>query len=80
VRGLFFLWIFFTTIEIPAMLFIVGWFVLQLISSLTTVGAEDIGATQIAFLAHIGGFVTGLLLAFLFRQDKQGNNLLSKDI
>jgi membrane associated rhomboid family serine protease len=68
VRGLFFLWVFFTTIEVPAFIFIVGWFILQVFSQVASLGAEVTGGTQVAFLAHIGGFIAGLILAPLLRQ------------
>ena len=45
--------------RIPAWLFISAWFVYQLITGLATFG--DAGA-GVAYSAHIGGFITGLLL------------------
>lgn len=53
-------------IPVPALVMIGLWFVLQLFSgvgSLSQVG--DVGG--VAYMAHIGGFVTGFLLTFLFR-------------
>jgi membrane associated rhomboid family serine protease len=53
-------------IPVPALMMIGLWFVLQLFSgvgSLSQVG--DVGG--VAYMAHIGGFVTGFLLTFLFR-------------
>ena len=46
-------------IRIPALLFLAAWFVVQLVSSATTHGDNGAG---IAFLAHIGGFVAGVIL------------------
>jgi membrane associated rhomboid family serine protease len=68
VRGLFFLFIFFTTIELPAFIFIIGWFILQIFSQVASLSAEVTEGTQVAFLAHIGGFIAGLILAPLLRQ------------
>ena len=51
----------------PALLVIGLWIILQLFSgfgSLQNTGQEQGG---IAYMAHIGGFATGLLLTFLFR-------------
>jgi membrane associated rhomboid family serine protease len=43
------------------------WIVLQLVSGVGTIGYTDESAGGIAYMAHIGGFVAGLLMAFLFR-------------
>jgi membrane associated rhomboid family serine protease len=52
--------------RIPALILIGGWFLLQLISGLGQLGiAEETGG--VAFWAHVGGFVAGLLLALLLR-------------
>jgi membrane associated rhomboid family serine protease len=57
---------FFTTLRIPAMLLLLLWFAVQLISDLA---APD-GGASVAFRAHIGGFLTGMLLVpFLKRRD-----------
>lgn len=57
---------FLSVVEIPAGFMLGYWFVLQLLSgaaSLPFAGSETGG---IAFFAHIGGFVTGILFAKLF--------------
>ena len=57
---------FFTTLELPARLLLLLWFAVQLISDLA---APD-GGASVAFRAHIGGFLTGMLLVpFLKRRD-----------
>ena len=63
VRTLVVLFIVFTTVDLPAGLFIIIWFVLQLVYGLGTVGQVGGG---VAFWAHIGGFVAGLYLVRLF--------------
>lgn len=56
---------FFTTVELPARLLLLLWFAVQLISDLA---APD-GGASVAFRAHIGGFLTGMLLVpFLKRR------------
>jgi membrane associated rhomboid family serine protease len=60
------IFIFFTTIDLPAIFVIGWWFVQQFfygIGSLTTTAAATGG---IAFWAHIGGFITGLVLILPF--------------
>ena len=57
---------FFTTLRMPAMLLLLLWFAVQLISDLAVPG----GGASVAFRAHIGGFLTGMLLVpFLKRRD-----------
>lgn len=50
---------------IPAWVFIGIWFGYQLLYGILTLGS---GGGGVAFLAHIGGFVTGLLVALIFRK------------
>ena len=51
---------FWNTVELPAFLFLGLWFVLQWAQGLTTIGqVADVGG--VAFWAHVGGFLTGLL-------------------
>jgi membrane associated rhomboid family serine protease len=54
-----------TVIEIPAMLFLGGWFALQVFSAFKPqqLGMEE----SIAWWAHIGGFVAGAILMLLTR-------------
>lgn len=56
------IFIFFTVREIPALLFIVFWFVLQLFNGVMALNPMAAQA-GIAWWAHIGGFVIGFLLA-----------------
>jgi membrane associated rhomboid family serine protease len=66
VRTLLFLGPFITITRIPALLLIGFWFVTQLISGVGQLGiAEETGG--VAFWAHIGGFVVGLILGLFFR-------------
>jgi membrane associated rhomboid family serine protease len=53
-------------IPVPALIVIGLWFVLQLFSGIGSLfDTSDAGG--IAYMAHIGGFVAGLVLALLFR-------------
>ena len=55
--------IFFTTVEVPAWLILVYWFVLQIFSGVGELAATT-GVQQggVAWFAHIGGFLAGALL------------------
>ena len=55
----------FTILELPAIFFLGFWFVEQLFfGALTT--ANTVGGGGVAYWAHVGGFVAGLLLIKLF--------------
>jgi membrane associated rhomboid family serine protease len=54
----------FTIVEIPAVIFLGFWFVLQLFSGWLALQGADINS--VAWWAHIGGFVFGMLAVSLF--------------
>ena len=63
-----FLIFFYQLIEIPAILVLGFWFVLQLFDGLGSLGAMGQATTGgVAFFAHIGGFIFGAALALLVR-------------
>ena len=51
--------------RVPAWVFIGGWFLYQLVVSLNTVGDVP-GGGGVAYSAHVGGFITGLVLVRFF--------------
>ena len=64
------LFIFWKLIEVPAILFLGFWFLLQLLSGVGSVGAgQDVSG--IAFWAHIAGFATGAVAIFFFRRPER---------
>jgi membrane associated rhomboid family serine protease len=67
VHTLIFLGFFITTVAVPAVLMLGYWFLIQLVSGIPALSATGGG---VAFWAHIGGFVAGVLLIHPFkRQD-----------
>jgi membrane associated rhomboid family serine protease len=58
--------------RIPAMLLIGFWFATQLISGIGSLTERTHETGGVAFWAHIGGFVAGLMLALLFRPRAAG--------
>jgi rhomboid family protein len=66
VRTLIPLGFIFWTARVPAWVFIGLWFLLQLVDGLASISTATSGG--IAYSAHVGGFVTGLLLVRLFAQ------------
>jgi membrane associated rhomboid family serine protease len=59
------IWLFFIfTISAPAFLAVGLWFVFQVVNGLGMLGGEEAGG--VAYAAHIGGFVAGLILVKFF--------------
>jgi len=58
--------IIFQAVKLPAMVVLIIWFVMQLVSSITT--AAEPGGGGVAFGAHIGGFIAGMLFVGLFKK------------
>jgi membrane associated rhomboid family serine protease len=55
-----------TVVRVPALIVIGFWFVLQLFSGASSIGnIQDTGG--VAYMAHIGGFVAGCVLALIIR-------------
>jgi len=63
------LFIFFPMVELPAGLYLLGWFLMQfwMGSGSLARGAAHAAQGGVAWWAHVGGFVTGLVLIFLMR-------------
>ncbi|HEX4749990.1 MAG TPA: rhomboid family intramembrane serine protease [Bryobacteraceae bacterium] len=62
---LIFIIVFITTIEIPAAFMLIYWFAIQLISGLSSFSSfTDQGG--VAWFAHVGGFLAGILLVKMF--------------
>src|SRR6202040_270589 len=53
---------FFTMIEIPAVLILLYWFALQFFMGVGSVGYSQVAQGGVAWFAHIGGFVSGMIL------------------
>jgi membrane associated rhomboid family serine protease len=67
IQSLVFLGFFYQRIEVPAVIVLGSWFVLQVIDGIAPLGATDSTLVNVAFFAHIGGFVAGALVALPFR-------------
>lgn len=62
IKSLVFIFFFITVLRVPASLYILYWFALQVLSGVVSLGeTSDIGG--VAFWAHVGGFVAGVVLA-----------------
>ncbi|MBI3355139.1 MAG: rhomboid family intramembrane serine protease, partial [Nitrospirae bacterium] len=60
-------------IRIPAVIVIGFWIVIQFLSGAVTIGAKGGG---VAYFAHIGGFISGIILVGLFK--KKGVRLFGR--
>ena len=59
----------FTLIEIPAIIFLLFWFASQLFSGFLSLGGAS--GSGVAWWAHIGGFLFGLLSVFVFARRRR---------
>lgn len=61
------IWMFLFVITVPAFLAVGIWFLFQVTNGLGVLGGQEAGG--IAYAAHIGGFIVGLLLVKSFSRD-----------
>lgn len=59
--------IFFRSFWIPAFLFLIAWFGMQLMSGIGDLSTSSSQSAGVAWWAHIGGFVFGLVFGFIYR-------------
>ena len=64
ITTLVFLGFFYQLINVPAVVVLAFWFVLQLVDGIASLGVTE-ATGGVAFFAHIGGFVFGVLVAVL---------------
>jgi membrane associated rhomboid family serine protease len=63
IHTLIFLGFYATTVAVPALFMLGYWFLIQILSGLPSLGTKTGG---VAFWAHVGGFLAGVALAYLF--------------
>jgi membrane associated rhomboid family serine protease len=62
---------FFQVVELPALLFLIFWFLMQFLNGAVAITAAPYSTGGVAWWAHIGGFVSGMALGFLFPKRKR---------
>lgn len=62
IHTLIFLLFFITTVDIPAVFILLYWFVTQLFSEYGSLMQTQVSSGGVAYAAHIGGFVIGMIL------------------
>jgi membrane associated rhomboid family serine protease len=71
IKALLFIFIFFTIVRVPAWLMIILWFAIQLLNGIASLTDAALMSGGVAYGAHVGGFVAGLLLTLLFRRSQR---------
>ena len=66
VLSLIFIVFFVTLIEVPALVLLAAWFILQFVPAVGQVASTNVTGGGVAYLAHVGGFVFGLAAIRLF--------------
>jgi rhomboid family protein len=73
VLTLIFIIFFVTLVEIPAVILLGVWFVLQFVPAIGQTAITDLaGGDSVAYLAHVGGFIFGLAAIKLFARRRAG--------
>jgi membrane associated rhomboid family serine protease len=62
---------FFQIVELPALLFLGFWFLMQFLNGAISITAATYATGGVAWWAHIGGFVSGVVLGYLFPKRKR---------
>jgi membrane associated rhomboid family serine protease len=57
--------IFLTTFDLPAAFILAYWFLIQIFSGVGAVASSHLTAQGVAWFAHVGGFLTGILLILI---------------
>jgi membrane associated rhomboid family serine protease len=73
VLTLIFVLFFVTMVEVPAVVMLGIWFVLQALPAVGQVATPDVvGGGGVAYLAHVGGFLFGMAAIYLFAKRRRG--------
>jgi membrane associated rhomboid family serine protease len=59
---LVFIFIFITTVDIPSAFLLLYWFAIQFFSGVGSVGYSQASSGDVAWFAHVGGFIAGIVL------------------
>jgi membrane associated rhomboid family serine protease len=68
---LVFLFVFMTTVEVPAVLILLYWFVIQLFSGVGSIAHSQLSEGGVAWFAHVGGFLAGMALILLMARGER---------
>jgi membrane associated rhomboid family serine protease len=74
VQSLVFLGYFASLVNVPAVIVLGLWFLLQLVTGVASLGAPTADSGGVATFAHVGGFVLGLLVGAILRVTRPGQS------
>ena len=74
VLTLIFIIFFVTLVEIPALILLAIWFILQFVPALGQVAVQTGGGEGVAYFAHVGGFLFGLAVAAIILSVTRGKD------
>jgi membrane associated rhomboid family serine protease len=66
-----FIFFFVTTLEIPAALLLLFWIAIQFFNGIGSLASQDYTGGGVAWFAHVGGFLAGMLLIRLFPDQRR---------
>jgi len=72
ITTLIFLIFFFWTVELPAILVLGYWFLIQFLTGYQMLAIQSATGGGVAWWAHVGGFMTGVFLALVFQPAHRG--------
>ena len=72
ITTLFFLIFFFWRVELPAVLVLGYWFLIQFVTGYEMLAIQSATGGGVAWWAHVGGFLTGLVLALILEPVHRG--------
>jgi rhomboid family protein len=72
ITTLIFLVFFFWRVEIPALFLLGYWFLIQFVAGYQMLAIETATGGGVAWWAHVGGFIAGILLAIILRPVRRG--------
>ena len=71
VKTIIFIFIFITIVTLPAIVLIGLWLLLQFFDGIASLSTVQQGMGGVAYFAHVGGFLTGLIITLLVRDRLQ---------
>jgi len=72
--------IFITTLDIPAAFLLLYWFAIQFFSGVGSVGESQISRGDVAWFAHVGGFLAGMALVNLLMPERRRIRSWNRDV
>jgi membrane associated rhomboid family serine protease len=71
---LVFIFIFITTVDIPSAFLLLYWFAIQFFNGVGSVGYSQASSGDVAWFAHVGGFIAGIILIKLLAPSRRARS------